>query len=313
MTTTASVEDPERLFRTSAVVRANVTDTTTYRVNNVAVDSYAVVTGVDEGQQVAPEWRDRDLEIPGAHGVVDYGANPSGPRRSFGPGMFTLSGTVLGVDPATGAFTHGETFATYLARVSDLMRMFYARTLVIDAVRPDGTTRRAEGKLLGSLAPSREPGDPWFGRWKVTIRIPGAFWEAVNPVTAATPAGGVATGTAIPLGGLAQCEAPIADAVLTFGAGNNPSLIQGGMFIAYDGVIPAGSYLIADIAGPNRGGPQLGYSGTPWSPVEANVRYNPGPAWFELDPTGASAVTLTHTGGGLMYAAVTAHPKFLTS
>lgn len=308
MTTTATVEDPERLFRASGLVRPNLTDTTTYRINNVPLDNYAVVTGVDEGEQQAPEWRDRDLEVPQAHGVVDYGANPSGPRRSFGPGLFTIGGHVLGVDPVSGEFEHGETFATYLARVSELMRMFYARTLTIDAVRPDGTTRQAEGRLLGSLAPARERGDPWFGRWKATIRIPGAFWTAAEPVTAATPPGGAATGTAIPLGALADGEAPIADSVLTFGAGNNPSLIQGGMFFAYDGIVPAGSFLVVDVATW-----ALGYSGTPWAPDEAAVRYNPGPGWFEIDPTGTPAVTLNHTGGGSMYAAVSARPKYLTS
>lgn len=309
MTSTYPAVEPDGFVRATGVVRPNRTDATIYRINNVALENWAVVVGADEGQQQAPDWRDHDFEIPGAHGVFDYGADLSGPRRSFGPGQFTLSGYVLGVDPATGQWTPGESFATYLARVSDLMRTFYARTLTIDAHRPDGTVRRAVGRLLGSLAPAREPADPWFGRWKATVRIPAGFWSAVDPITVSTPDEGVASGTSVPLGALADGEAPIADAVLTFGAGNNPTLIQGGMFFAYDGIVPAGSTLVVDVANW-----QVGYGvGAPWAPVESQVRYNPGPAWFELDPTAARAVTLNHTGGGSMWAAITARPKYLTS
>lgn len=304
----STVEDPEQLFRSSGNVRPNITDTTRYRINNVPLDNYAVVIGADEGQQQAPEWRDHDFEIPGAHGVFDYGADPSGPRRSYGPGLFTISGYVLGVDPATGQWMPGESFGTYLQRVSDLMRLFYARTLTVDAYRPDGTVRRAVGRLLGSLAPAQSPADPWFGRWKATIRIPAAFWTSTQRYTAATPDEGVPSGTAIGLGDLATGEAPIADPVLTFGPGNNPTLVQGGTFFAWDGVIPAGSYLVVDVANS-----ELGYGGNPWSPDESAVRYNPGPAWFELDPTGVPAVTLNHTGGGSMYAAISARPTYLTS
>lgn len=281
----------------------------TWLVNNTPLETLAVAISVDEGLQQAPEWRDRDLEIPGAHGVIDYGADLSGPRRSFGPGQITFSGWVKGVDPTTGYWAGDEgSMAAYYARVSELMRLFYARNLVIDHIRPDGT-RRAVGRIFGSLAPARERASPWFGRFKAVVRIPGAFWSGAAPLTVATPPSGVVSGTGIGLGGLAAGEAPIADALLTFGPGNNPSLIQGGAFFAWDGVIAAGRQLTVDVAAE-----QLGYgSGTEWSPEASKVRYNPGPAWFELDPTGGSTVTLNHTGGSLMYAALTARPKYLTS
>lgn len=283
----------------------NVVDDTHYVINGQPVDTLAVIRGVDGGEQTAPEWRDRDLEIPGAHGVLDYGADVSGPRRSYGPGTFPLSGTVLGVDPQTGLWDPGQSYGVYLQRVSDLMRMFYARNLTIDAVRPDGT-RRAVGHLTGSIMPTRTPGDPWFGRWQATIRIPGSFWsDTVSTTVSAT----VATGASVGLGALATGEAPIGDATIVFGPGSNPVLLQGGMFLAYDGVIAAGRQLTVDAA-TGEVGPG---SGSAWSPDPGKLRCNPGPAWFEIDPTAGQFVTFTHTAGGSMYVAVTGRRKFLTS
>ena len=284
----------------------NQVDDTSYVINGAPLDTLAVIRGADTGEQQAPEWRDHDLEIPGAHGVFDYGSDISGQRRSFGPGTLPLSGTVLGVDPDTGLWDPAQSYSTYLQRVSELMRMFYARNLTIDAIRPDGT-RRAVGHLIGSVMPTRTPGDPWFGRWQVSIRIPGAFWADTTTTTVSAT---VTTGTAIPLDDLATGEAPIGDAVVTFGAGNNPSLIQGGMFLAWDGVITSGRQLTVDAATGELG---TG-AGSSWTPDTAGLRCNPGPAWFEIDPTASPYVTLTHTtgDGAQMYGAITGRRKVLT-
>lgn len=283
----------------------NQVDDTRYVINGQALDTLAVIRDVDGGEQSAPGWRDKDLEIPGAHGVFDYGSDVSGQRRSYGPGTFTLSGYVLGVDPATGLWDPGQSYGVYLQRVSDLLRMFYARNLTIDAVRPDGT-RRAVGRLTGAITPTRTVGDPWFGRWQVSIRIPGSFWAETTTTTAS---GTVITGSSISLGALATGEAPIGDAIVAFGPGNNPTLLQGGMFLAWDGVITDGRQLTVDCATGDLG---TG-TGSSWSPDASKLRCNPGPAWFEIDPTAGQYVTLTHTGGGTMYAAITARRKFLTS
>jgi hypothetical protein len=176
--------------------------------------------------------------------------------------------------------------------------------LVIDHVRPDGT-RRAVGRLIGSIAVARERTAPVLGRWKAVVKIPGAFWSAVDPVTIS---GTVSNGGTIPLGGLGAGNAPITDAVVTFGPGSNPSLVQSGTFLAYDGVISSGRQVTVD-----SGLRELGIgSGSAWTPSEASIRFGPSPRWLDLDPT-AGALTLNHTGGGTMFCQVTGRPKYKTS
>lgn len=275
-----------------------------YQVNTVALNTVATRISTAEELQVAPAWLANELEIPSAHGTLDLGSDPTGPRRTYGPGRITFAGWVKGVDPVTGAWS-GDSLDLYFARVTALQRLFHARSLTVDHIRPDGT-RRADGYLGGEFAIAREPGAPWFGRWTATVRIPTAFWYSITPLTAS---GTVASGGTIDLAPFAAAEAPIADGIITFGPGNNPTFIQGGTFVAYDGVIAAGRQLTVDCSDWSLG---VG-SGDSWTPDESAIRYGPGPSWFELDPTGALTATLTHTGGGSMFASFTGRPKFLTS
>lgn len=275
-----------------------------YFINGVALDNVARQVETAEGVQEAPAWRETGIVVPTAHGELDAGSDPTAMRRAFGPGRITFSGWILGVDPVTGAWA-GDDLGPYFARVSELMRLFYARNLEIDHVRPDGT-RRAHGHLVGALAPSREPASPWFGRWKATVTIPGAFWTALAPVTAS---GTVASGGTINLSAFAAGEAPIADGLLTFGPANNPTFIQGGSFCQYAAVISAGRQLTVDCSDWSLG---TG-SGSAWTPDPSKLVYGPGPAFFELDPTGPPLAVLTHTGGGTAFASFTGVPKYLTS
>lgn len=275
-----------------------------YLIDSVPLENLAVGLSTAEGLQVAPEWRSRDFEIPGAHGVFDPGLDPTGQRRPFGAGQITFSGWVKGVDPGTGLFTGGS-LATYFTRVDALMSMFHKRSLVIDHVRPDGT-RRAVARLGAALAPDRTPASPWFGRWEAMCVIPGAFWSEAATVTGS---GTVVSGGSISLGVFAPSTAPIADGVVTFGPCSNPTLIQGGTYIAYDGVIAAGRQLTVDCSDWSLGAG----SGTAWTPSPAALRYGPGPSLFELDTTAGLSVTLTHTGGGSAFAAFAARRRYLTS
>lgn len=279
----------------------------TYLINGTDLTTLATRLETAEGHQEAPEWREADLEIPAMHGELDVGSDPTAQRRSFGPGRITFKGWVKGVDPVTGAWT-GDGLDEYFARVDELMRLFYARSLQVDHPRTDGT-RRAFARLAGSLAPAREPGHPWFGRWSAQLKIPAVFWSGTSDLTAGTAPGGVTSGGIVSLTPFAVASAPIADGVVTFGPGSNPTFIQGGTYVAYDAVIAAGRQLTIDCSDWSLG---VG-TGTAWTPDESKIRYGPGPAWFELDPTASLQAALTHTGGGAMFASFTGRPKFLTS
>lgn len=274
-----------------------------YLINGVDLATRAVALSTAEGLQDDPERRSRDVEIPGRHGVLDVGSDPTAQRRAYGPGWITFTGWVKGVDPVTGAWPDG-TLATYFARVDDLMSMFHARSLQIDHVRPDGI-RRAVARLAAAITPAREPASPWFGRWQAKCVIPGAFWADVDPTTVS---GTLATGGALSLAAFDGATAPLDDLEIRFGPGSNPSLIQGGTFVAYDGVISSGRELLIDV-GARR---LTAGAGTAWTPTYAALRYGPGPSWFELDPTAASQVFLTHTGGGSMSCSVSGRRKYLT-
>lgn len=275
-------------------------------INAQPLDTAAVGISVDEGLQSTPESREVDVVVPGMHGELDIGSDPTAPRRSAGAGQITFSGWVKGVDPVTGLWAGGDSLDLYFRRVDELLKLFRARQLVVDHVRPDGV-RRAYGRLLGSIAPARERASPAFGRWKAVVKIPGAFWSATQDVTIEQT---VASGGAVPLGGLGVGNAPITDALINYGPGNNPMLIQGGTYLAYDGVIASGRELAinTDPAQPEVG-PGLG---AVWTPTDGAIRYGPNSTWFEIDPT-AGDLTLSHTGGGSMRVRVTARPRYLTS
>lgn len=272
-------------------------------INAVPLETLARQVSTSEGLQRSPQKRDVDQDVPGMHGVLDIGSDPVAPRRSYGPGQITFSGWVQGVDPLTGAFTPGTTEDVYYERVRELMRLFHARSLTMQS--PAGRT--AVGWLSSEIEPVYEAADSWFGRWSATVKIPGAFW--VGPVdvvlTATRPSGG-----AIALGQLADGDAPIQDALVTFGPGNNPTLIQGGAYLGYDGVIAGGRELgvTCDPSDPSVGPG----AGALWTPEDSRIRYGPQSTWFEIDPT-AGDLTLNHTGGGQMSVRVEARPKYLTS
>jgi hypothetical protein len=278
----------------------------TYLVNGVDLRSYAWRIETAEGLQDAPDLRGGGITIPGGHGNLDVESDPTAQRRRYAAGEITFTMWLLGVDQFTGAAPAGDGLDTYFARLNELQRLFSARQLVIEHPRFDGL-RRALAKLSAPLRPVREPSSPWFGRLTAKCQIPTAFWLGTTDVTAAASLG---TGGVLPLGGFGGCDAPITDGVVRFGPGANPRLVQGGTFVGYNGVIPAGKELVIDCAAWKT---TYGAGGS-WATVDSQVEYNPGPFWFELDPTVPTpSAVLTHTGGGVMNVAFTARPKYLTS
>lgn len=278
-----------------------------WTINGTPLESLAVAVSTAEGQLEAPEWTDLDVALPGRHGVLDVGSAPDEPRRPAGPGRIVFTGWVQGIDPVTGQLV-GDGWDAFYRRADELQRAFGARRLVLEHTRPDGTVRRATGWRTGSLSIDRQRTSPLLGTWQATVKIPGAFWSATTDVTISAL---LASGQPLALGALAVGNAPIPDAIVTFGPGSNPTLVQGGTYVGWDGVISSGRQLAVDTS-PDA--PEVGPGlGTAWSPADSAIRYGGGSGtWFELDPQGGDPV-LNHTGGGQMSVAVTARPRYLTS
>lgn len=277
----------------------------TYLVNGVDLQGLAWGLSTAEGLQDGPELRGEDVFVPGMHGALDPFGETSAPRRRYDVGRIRFEMWVLGVNPTTGQAPASEDdLSAIFARLGELQRLFNARQLIIEHPRPDGA-RRTVARLAGPLKPVRQPSSPWFGQFVADCIIPGAFWTGAAPFTASAT---VTTGGGLALPALAGADAPITDAVLRFGPGSNPRLTQGGAYVQYDGVIPSGRELVVDCSLPQ----VAAGTGGAWTVADSNVRYAPGPGWFEIDPA-AGALTLTHTGGGSMSVSVTARPKFLTS
>lgn len=277
----------------------------TYLVNGVDLSGLAWTIETSEGLQDAPDFRGDELVLPGIHGAIDVHADPTLPRRRYATGQITFDMWVIGVDPVTGVVPASSRDA-YYARLGTLQRLFNARTLLIDRTRSDGT-RRASARLAAPLRPKPRPGSPDFGRFTAVCTIPGAFWTGTADITVSAS---LATGGVLDLSAFDDCDAPITDGIVTFGAGSNPSFIQGGTFLAYDAVISTGQELAVDCSDWSLSSG----AGTAWTPTASALRYGPGPSWFEFDPTQTPpAAVLAHTGGGSMPVAFTARPKYLTS
>lgn len=275
-------------------------------INNVPLETLARQLSTYEGMQESPEPREGDLIVPGMHGELDIGTDPSAPRRSRNAARIPFSGWLQGVDPDTGRLLSGTSHEQYLHRVDELMALFAPRLLVVDHVRPDGI-RRAYGRRVGGLSPARERTAPVLGRWSAMVKIPSSVWTSLTEVTIT---GQVQSGGVIPLGALGVGNAPITDLLITFGPGNNPLLAQGGTYLAYDGVIGSGRQLAVATSPAD---PSVGIgTGAAWSPLDSSIRYGPNASWFEIDPT-SGPLTLTHTGGGLMQVWITARPTYDTS
>lgn len=286
-----------------------LTPTDTYLINGVDLRTQAWSITVAEGLQDGPGLRGADAVIPGAHGTLDLHGVTAQARRRYEPGTITFHMWVLGVNPYTGLGPLVEDDPSiYLARVDQMQRLFNARTLTITHPRGDGN-RTAVGHLAEPLQVVREPSSPLFGQFTAKITIPGVFWAETAEVTAS---GTVASGSTISLAALA-CNAPITDATVTFGPGNNPLIQHGGSYFQYSGVISSGRELRAYMGGANGWHLDSG-AGTAWTPSLAAVAYGPGPSWLELDTTAQPLeLSFTHTGGSPMTCAVTANRKWLTS
>lgn len=273
----------------------------TWAVNGVDLSSLAWRIEKGEGLMSAPPLIDLDVQLPGRHGVL------AATRQVYGPGQLVLNMWVKGVDPNTGLVPGSSTDVDeFHDRVDTLAALFCSPALDVVHTRPNGSVRRAAGKVVAAVDFSRETSSPLFGRFSVAVRLTNPFWadtaNRTQTLTLATGASGVLTQ-------FAGATAPMSGTV-TFGASSNPQLTQpaSGSVLAYDAVISAGRQLTV-----NTDTLQLGVgSGSAWTPDPTRLRFA-GSRSFELAPeVSGPTVALTHTGGGTAQVTFTGPRRFLT-
>lgn len=249
--------------------------------------------------------RGENIAVPGRHGLLRV------PNKLYDMADFVLPFHVLGVDPGTGQVLGGDAEVTaFYARADELTRLFGSDLITLEHTLPDGSVRRALAETTDVMEWTREPGSPLFGRVSVALRLPEAFWADTAPTTVTFTG---TNGTHRVLSEFAAATAPMDELVITWtGPINNPELSQpaGGVYVAYDGVIPAGRKLVVDTAA-WRLDPG---DGTPWTPDYRAFRRggSAGGRWFQLMPEPAGPeVIFVHTTGGSAGCTIAGPRKYL--
>lgn len=280
-----------------------------WRINGLDLHTVAWQVEGRDGQMVGPELLADDLPVAGWHGELDPYAEAGQQRRPFGRGSWKLTAWVLGVDPITGAIIPElGSLAAAQARGQEILRALYARSVLIEHVRADGTTRQAVGHLDGRGVPVElNPDSPWFGRITADLLLSDPFWY--EPGSPTTVSGSYTTGATIDLSAFAAASAPMRAVTIEYGPGSNPNLSHAGTNLAWLSVITSGRSLGINT---DPRDPSLYAAAGAWTPTYPPLQYSPGPSWFELDPRVPTA-TITHTGGGSLSVSITARLAHLTA
>jgi hypothetical protein len=281
----------------------------TYFVDGVDLSTYTTQIEVGEGLQDTPGTVGDNIALPGMDGALEVFGAPGQPRRPDRQGRLTLDMWLIGVDPDTGELLDSAgTAQAYQQRWDELVRMFHRRRVLVDHPRADGTRRALAHLVPGeTMAPSNRSASPWFGRFRVSLAIPGAHWTDLGPITTGPTA--LTTNGMLDLGLFATATAPCTELTITFGPGNNPRLSTSYGFVGYNGVIAAGRQLTINTATGELGSG----SGQLWTPTYDNLIYSPGPRYFEIDPSEPLQAILTHTTGGSMSVEVAGKRRYRTS
>jgi hypothetical protein len=267
---------------------------TEYTINGWSLRSAAQWISTSEGLQTAAPLVGNNVQMPGLDGAFDpYVLGQQ--RRPDGQGRWVARMSVKGVDPATGALDPGTTMQDYYDNCDELVRRLHARSLVVEAVRPDGSVRRAVGHLAPgeSLDFTRERSSPAFGTFVAAVAIPSGRWTDVDPVTTGPQA--LPTDANLDLSTFADATAVCTDLeVRIHGEATNPRLDKADGFFAYNGAIESGQELLVI----TRTGVLDDGDGNEWIPGYASHAYSPGPLLFSIDPTQPLEATLTHDSAG---------------
>lgn len=268
-------------------------------VNGFALDSRCFMLSDSSGIMNTPPIRGENIVIPGRNGELVR------PNKRFDASELVLNLSVAGSLPDGSVPSGSDPTREFFKRRDELVGLFYSPTVVLVHTLPDGSQRRAVCEVRDVLQWSR-PAYSDSADVSVSLRVVGAFWQDVNPVSQTFT---VTTGTTVSLTQFAGATAPMTDLTLVFGSGGNPTLSQGTRFFQYGQVINSGRQLQVNCSDWTLG---IG-TGSSWDPNVAFVNYNPGPSWFLLDPNESLSVTLVHTLGGSMSCTVSGYRKYLTS
>jgi len=267
-------------------------------IGGVNVSTYAVRVIDLSGLLRVPERRGENLPMPGRHGNLRV------PRKRYNGREMALEFWIRGAQPDGTVPANPK--AQFYTNLRTLGQIIGQDLVTLVHTLPDGTTRRIDAEALTAVDAMRyKAGD--LGKVSVAFTSAAAFWEASAPTTIG-PFSLTAGGTR-QLTELADCDAPIDDATITFGPATNPVLtcVGSGSFLAYDELIASGRSVALDASawsGVGAGG--LTYD-------RAKVRSDPRDGgWFCLDPApGGPTVRLDHTGGGSAPVTITARKKWL--
>lgn len=267
-------------------------------IGGVNVSTLAVRVIDLSGLLRVPERRGENVPIPGRHGDLRV------PRKRYAGREIALEFWIRGAQP--DGTVPANPRAQFYTNLRTLGQLLGQQVTTMVHTLPDGTTRQIDVEALTAVDASRyKSGD--LAKIGVAFTAASAFWEASAPTTIG-PFSLTAGGTR-QLTELADTDAPIDDAVVTFGPGSNPVLtcVGSGSFIAYDDVIASGRSVALDTgAWTGVGGGGLTYDRT-------KVRSDPRDGgWFTLDPApGGPTVRLDHTGGGSAPVTLSLRKKWL--
>lgn len=270
-------------------------DVIEYTINGRALTDFAQAIETAEGLQSSPALVGDDVAVVGLDGELDvYQLGQQ--RRPDGPGRIDFHLSMLGVNPYSGATTDAGTLQDYLDNVDDMLRLFHARPLTIQATRPDGSVRQAVGHLVPgqSMDFTRAVSSPAFGTYVASVAIPAGRWTDTSSLTVGPLS--LSTGASVDLSAFAAATAVCTDLIVTIGACSNPRLELPGGYFAWGGTISSGRELrLRTSVGIIDAG-----AGTTWEPgYGAELDFSPGPRLLEIDPAqDLTDNTFTHTGGG---------------
>lgn len=254
--------------------------------NGVDLASLCYMTTNISELLTVPNRRGENAVVPGRHGAIRTR------NKKFDTGELVLPMWIVGCT-SYGAIPFGTTDRElFFTRRDELLRIFYADEVALRFTRSGGLVTEAICEVSDVIDFTRIGREP-LARINVALRVLGAFWRDVDPVsqTITGPTGTTATLTAFQ-----GATAPMADLQIKFtGPVNNPKLTHGDKWVEYNGVITAGRELVLD-AGFWSATPG---TGTEWQPDLRQVFREPGPAWLELDPSeNPFEIRFDHTGGG---------------
>lgn len=247
-----------------------------------------------------PEKRGENSPVDGRHGDIWTPGKKYGGREV--PFEFWIRGTpangVVPADPSTAFYDNLHTLGQILAQ----QRFPMVHQL------PNGVMREIQVEVTAAVAPDRfKTGD--LAKVGVAFRASEAFWQAQD-VTTVGPFG-LANNATRSMTEFVASDAPIDDAILTFGPGNGPDFYhqESGLFVAYDAVIPSGQTIVVD-CGRKR---LTGTGGL--VPDRRLLRTHASDGrWFSLEPKvgGSPTVRLEHAGGATpMNVTVAARQKWM--